>query len=122
MQGHGNWTARGRKEMMLFYIALTLPLIAFGIAADAMLRTWLLGLWFLCAGAVLVSMMWGIEIILNWLWSTWPQMPEPANPAAAISGTSIAAICVLAILSGLVAAFCTRDCWKVRFNTERTRI
>ena len=79
--------------MMLFYIALTLPLIAFAIAADAMLRTWL-----------------------------WPQMPELANPAAAISGASIAAICVLAILSGLVAAFCTRDCWKVRCDTERTRL
>jgi hypothetical protein len=108
--------------MMLFYIALTLPLIAFAIAADAILRTWFFGLWFLCAGAVLVSMMWGIEISLNWLWWTWPQMPEPANPAATISGTSIAAICMLAILSGLVAAFFTRDCWKVRFNTDRTRL
>jgi len=108
--------------MVLFYIALTLPLIAFAIAADVMVRTWFIGLWFLCAGAVLISMMWGIEIILNWLWSTWPQMPELANPAAAIPSTSIVVICVLAILSGLIAAFCTRDCWKVRFNTERTRL
>jgi hypothetical protein len=105
--------------MMLFYIALTLPLIAFAIAADAMLRTWLIGLWFLFAGAVLVSMVWGLEIILNWLWSTGPQMPELANPAPTISSTSIAAIGVLAILSGLVAAFCTRDSWKVRFKRTR---
>ena len=108
--------------MMLFYIALTLPLIAFAIAADVMVRTWFIGLWFLCAGAVLVSMMWGIEIVFGWLWSTWPQLPELANPAATISGTSIAAIWVLAILSGLVAAFCTRDSWKVRCDTERTRL
>jgi hypothetical protein len=61
---------RQRKDqrMMLFYIALTLPLIAFAIAADAMLRTWFIGLWCLCAGAVLVSLVWGIEIILNLLW------------------------------------------------------
>jgi len=108
--------------MVLFYIALTLPLIAFVIAADAMLRTWFIGLCFLFAGTVLVSMICGIEIILNWLWWTWPQMPELANPAATISGTSIAAICVLAILSGLIAAFYTRDCWKGRFNTDRTRL
>ena len=107
---------------MLFYIALTLPLIAFAIAADVMVHTWFIGLWFLCASAVLVSMMWGIEIVFGWLWSTWPQLPELANPAATISGTSIAAIWVLAILSGLVAAFFTRDCWKVRFNTDRTRL
>jgi hypothetical protein len=108
--------------MMLFYIALMLPLIAFAITADAMLRTWFIGLWLVCAGAVLVATMWGIEIMLNRLWSAWPQMPEQANWAATVSGTSIAAICLPAILGGLLAAFGTRDCWKVRYSTERTQL